>query len=91
MDLPITITLTRPVRHGEDEVRQFVISRPMVAGDLKGVRVSALTFDDLMLVASRLVGYPPSVIASLSMPDFTRLNEVVTSFLGDGPETGSKA
>lgn len=88
MDLPITITLATPVTHGDEEVRELKITRPMVAGDLKGVTVSALTFDDLMLVGGRLTGYPPSVIAKLSMPDFTRLNEAVTSFLGDGPGTG---
>ena len=91
MQLPITITLETPVKHGEAEVRELKITRPMVAGDLRGITVTALTFDDLMLVGSRLTGYPPAVLAQLSVPDFTRLNNVVTDFFGAGQATGSKA
>lgn len=85
MDLPITIKLEKPVHHGEEEVRELKITRPMVAGDLRGIKVTALTFDDLALVGSRLTGYPPSVLAHLSIPDFTRLNNVVTDFFEPGP------
>lgn len=91
MQLPITIKLQKPVRHGEDEVTELKITRPMVAGDLRGIKVTVLTFDDLLQVGSRLTGYPPPVLAQLSVPDFTRLNGVLMAFFDDGHETGSKA
>lgn len=91
MQLPVIIKLTRPVKHGEDDVTELKITRPMVAGDLRGIKVTEMTFDDLLLVGSRLTGYPPSVLAQLSVPDFTRLNGVVMAFFDGGPETGSKA
>lgn len=88
MKLPIIIELKKPVKHGEDEVTALKITRPMVAGDLRGIKVTALTFDDLLQVGSRLTGYPPSTLAQLSVPDFTRLNGVLMAFFDDGHETG---
>ena len=89
MDLPITIKLQKPVKHGEEEVKELKITREMVAGDLRGIKVAAFTFDDLALIMSRLTGYPPSVLSKISMPDFMRINALVMSFFDDGPETGS--
>lgn len=88
MKLPITIELHTPVKHGEEEVKTLKITRPLVAGDLRGVKVAAMTFDDFMLIGGRLTGYPPSVIAQLSAPDFMALNTVVTDFLAPGQATG---
>lgn len=89
MELPVIVKLAKPVMHGEEEVRELKITRPVTAKDFRGITVEKLTFDDLILLGSRLTGYPPSVIGQLSIPDFTRLNNVLTAFFADGQETGS--
>ena len=83
MELPIVIDLKKPVKHGEEEFTQLVIKREMVAGDLRGVSVSNLKFDDMFMVASRLSGVPVSVINQMCMPDAMRLQAVIDGFLED--------
>lgn len=83
MQLPVVIDLKKPVMHGDTEVKQIVIKREMVAGDLRGVTVSALKFDDIFLVASRLTGVPVSVINQMGMPDTMELQGVIGDFFED--------
>lgn len=90
MQLPITIELKKPIGTPIEPVTKLVIKREPVAGDLRGIAIGQLTFDDIIMVGSRLVNEPPSVLQQMSVPDFTRLSEIIGSFLADGPETGSK-
>ena len=83
MKLPIVIELKKPVIHGDEEIKQLVIKREMVAGDLRGVTINALKFDDLFLVASRLTGVPVSVINQMGMADTMELQEVIGGFFED--------
>lgn len=84
MELPVKITLSKPVKHGDEELTELVIKREMVAGDLRGISVTNMKFDDVYLVASRLTNVPVSVINQLSMPDAVELQGVVTSFFETG-------
>ncbi|WP_297669046.1 phage tail assembly protein [uncultured Desulfovibrio sp.] len=84
MELPVKIPLSRPVTHGDEQIAELVIGREMVAGDLRGVSVTNMTFDDIYLVASRLANVPVSVINRLSMPDAVKLQGVITAFFEGG-------
>lgn len=81
---PIVIDLDVPVTHGDEQISRLCITRAMRAGDLRGVSVNAMTFDDIFLVASRLTGVPVSVITQMSMSDTVRLQEVIGDFFGSG-------
>ena len=80
MNLPFIYDLKKPVMHGETEVKQVCIEREMVAGDLRGISVNAMKFDDQMLVAARLTGLPVSVINQLSIPDMLAIQGFLDSF-----------
>lgn len=84
MEIPVVIKLNKPLKHGDKEIEQLVIEREMVAGDLRGVIINALKFDDIFLVASRLTGVPASVITQMSMPDTMRLQAVIDGFFEGG-------
>lgn len=90
-ELPLVISLQSPLRHGSEDVREIVFKRPLKVRDLRGVKVTSLTFDDFALVIGRLVGLPTSVIEQMELWDFGSAMEVVSDFLGSGPVTGSKS
>lgn len=80
---PIVIKLTVPLTHGAETITELRITRRPTAGDLRGVKISELTFDDIITVASRLVALPPSVLNN-----FTELSGVIGAFFGSGQPTG---
>ena len=43
---PIVIKLTVPLTHGAETITELRITRRPTAGDLRGVKISELTFDD---------------------------------------------
>lgn len=86
---PITITLSYPVQHGQEEITRLIIPRRLTGGDLRGVKVAELLHDDMAVIGSRLVGYPPSVITSLDIDDFLELEVVITGFLSGSRPTGN--
>lgn len=85
---PIVIKLTVPLTHGAETITELRITRRPTAGDLRGVKISELTFDDIITVASRLVALPPSVLTlwtcpiSPSSPALSALFSGVASRLG---------
>lgn len=84
MELPIKIALEKPVKHGESEISELVINREMVAGDLRGIRVENMTFDDMYLVASRLTGVPLNVIMQMRMVDTRKMTDAIGVFFDNG-------
>lgn len=84
MELPIKIQLEKPVKHGDIEITELVINREMVAGDLRGIKVENMMFDDMFLVASRLTGVPVSVILQMRMQDTRKLTDAVGIFFDNG-------
>ena len=85
---PIVIKLTVPLTHGAETITELRITRRPTAGDLRGVKISELTFDDIITVASRLVALPPSVLNTMDLSDFTELSGVIGAFFGSGQPTG---
>ncbi|NCB23738.1 MAG: phage tail assembly protein [Deltaproteobacteria bacterium] len=84
MELPIKIQLEYPVKEGESEVNELVIQREMVAGDLRGIKVENMLFDDMFLVASRLTGVPLNVIMQMRMVDTRKLTDAIGVFFDNG-------
>lgn len=84
MELPIKIQLEKPVKHGDTEITELVINREMVAGDLRGIKVENMMFDDMFLVSSRLTGVPVSVILQMRMQDTRKLTDAVGIFFDNG-------
>lgn len=87
---PITLTLETPVAHGDEEIKELQILRPMVAGDLRGIPVQELTHDHICELASRLTGVPTPVIKKLSIPDYLLLAGMVGDFLSGSRPIGEK-
>lgn len=85
---PIVIKLTVPLTHGAETITELCITRRPTAGDLRGVKISELTFDDIITVASRLVALPPSELNTMDLSDFTELSGVIGAFFGSGQPTG---
>lgn len=85
---PILIKLTVPLTHGAETITELRIVRRPTAGDLRGVKISEFSFDDIITVASRLVGLPPSVLNTMDLSDFTELSGVIGAFFGNGQPTG---
>lgn len=88
---PIKISLKSPVMHGEQEIKELVFGREMVAGDLRGISIRDLTHDNVCDVASRITGVPTPILRQLKMPDYLEVAEVVSGFFGDSPSIGTKA
>jgi len=90
MELPHTLKLNDPVTQGSETISELVFSRPAIAKDLRGIRLSELDKgDNIILLTARLTAQPPSVVEKLSLADLTECGEVVSGFLLAGPRTGS--
>lgn len=83
---PVTIRLFYPIKFGSDVIEDLVFRRPK-GKDMRDVP-SKVAVGDMMKLAARLCGQPPSVMDELEMPDFNRVTEVVGNFLAAGQETG---
>jgi len=82
----VVITLKFPVKHGSEEIKELKLRRPK-GKDMRKVP-SDVSIGDMMDLAARLSGHPPSVMDELEMPDFNAVCEVIGNFLGDGLKTG---
>lgn len=76
--------------HGQEEIRELVFGREMVAGDLRGVSVGDITHDNICEIASRITGVPTPVLKTLKISDYMEVAGVVGGFFGDSPPIGGK-
>ena len=81
IEMPYIVKLEKPVTHGDKEITELVLPRELCAGDLRGIPVHDLRYDHIGLIVSRLTGLPPSVIDKVSLTDFGKVSQVVSSFL----------
>lgn len=78
---PRTVVLSRPVSFGKETIEQLVFQRGTF-GVLKGLGLSpdrVPTFDECMMIASRLCGQSPKVMELLDPDD---ADEVIAIALG---------
>lgn len=85
---PVTIKLQKPVHHGSETISELVVQRPK-AKHLRMLPAQPKTGDVLDL-AAKLCGQPPSVIDELEMEDTSALLEVVGNFMEPGQKIGNK-
>lgn len=88
-------TLKKAIQVGETQppVTELVFREEVVAGDLRGIRMSGLadpSVDDLLKIGGRLCGQPEAVMNRLSPEDFGEVAAIVNGFFKAGPETGTK-
>jgi hypothetical protein len=86
------LTLKKPVSHGSEKVAELTFREEVVAGDLRGLKVSALadpSVDDLLKIAGRLCAQPDLVMNQLGPEDLGEVAAYVYSFFGSGQRTGS--
>ena len=74
---------------GSREIEQLSIRKPK-AKDMRNFPLNP-TMGDMLDLASALAGEPTSVIDELSVPDMTRVVEVIGDFLGASQPTGTPA
>lgn len=86
------ITLKKPIQVGEGpEVVELKFREEIVAGDLRGIKVSeTMLIDDVLKIAGRLCAQPDTVMNRLSVNsgDMAAVLELVSSFMSGGPTTG---
>jgi hypothetical protein len=80
------VKLAFPIENGTEKVVQLEIRKPL-AGDLRGMGRD-MGMDEMMTLASRCSGYPPSVIEKLDLSDFQKVAEVLGNFMEAGLQTG---
>ena len=88
------LTLKKPIRLGEStpEITELTFREEVVAGDLRGIRQSALAdplTDDILKIAGRLCGQPDAVMNRLSLEDTGEVMAAVHGFFKSGQETGT--
>lgn len=88
------LTLKKPVSMGEGgpPISELVFREEVVAGDLRGVKLSALkdpSFDDMLKIAGRLCAQTENTMARLSVDDAADVIGLVAGFLAGSPATGT--
>ena len=76
------ISLSEPIEHGTETITTLEIKQPR-AKHLRNMSLEPNT-GDLLDLAAKLAGHPPSVIDELSMKDMTEVLTVVGNFIDAG-------
>ena len=87
---PVKVAIANPVPYGTEQVTEVNFARPMTGGDLRGLEIHTMKWDDLAVLAGRLTGFPPSIIESMQGDDFMEVCGVAMDFLKGSRKTGPK-
>lgn len=84
------IKLDYPIEYGEEGlVSEIELKRP------KGKHLKGLTkdvgYNDIIKIASKVSGYPPSFFDEMDAADCTEVSEAIGDFLDNGRGTGRTA
>ena len=74
------VKLSEPIQSGSEVITELIADRPLKAKDFRGLSTK-LTFDDSLILVSRLFAQPAHVIDELQAKDMMVAMEVVNSFL----------
>jgi Phage tail assembly chaperone proteins, E, or 41 or 14 len=80
--------LRDPIKNGSELISALQIRKPK-AKDIRSLPGDPKT-GDILDLAGRLCGQPPSVIDELSIEDCSELLDIVGNFMVPGQKTGSK-
>lgn len=96
--MAVTIALSQPIKHGQDELSELVLRDPTVE-DIVDIGYPFLILPSdgglgyelrpkiVMKYASRLGGVPPSVVNKISLADLSALQGAVMGFFGNEAAT----
>lgn len=90
MSEPVTITLRKPIRSGNDSVTELTI-RPVKGKDLRRLKPTDPPLVQTLNMLSWLSGQPMQVIDELEGDDIGQAMEVVNDFLFATQRTGDKS
>lgn len=86
--MPKVLKLKEPIQQGSEQIAELTIREPK-AKDLRKLPATPNT-GDILDLAGRLCGQPPSVIDELSMADTAEVLDIVGNFMELGQKTGKK-
>jgi len=88
------IKLNTPVQFGSETISELTLREP-TARDMRGINISftgdgggSIRMGDMLDLAAKLAGQPPSVIDSLSPTDAMEVMGIVGGFMQGGRTTG---
>ena len=85
-----TLPLSRPIKAGSEEIKDLVFTDRPRAKHFRGVTIGkdgAIKMGEMLDLAGRLCGQPPSVMDELSPEDMMAVMEIAGSFLPGGLTT----
>lgn len=82
------LKLKEPIKQGEELITELEFKIPH-AKDMRGMSLEP-KFSDILDLAGRLCGHPPSVIDQLSAPDAMEVAAIVGNFITNGRGTGEQ-
>jgi hypothetical protein len=83
------LKLLEPFKYGKDQyIEELVVQKPK-AKHIRNLPAEPNT-GDLLNLAGKLCGQPPSLIDELAIPDTMALLEIVSDFMDVGQKTGSQ-
>lgn len=80
------IKLKEPIKYGSETISELTIRKPK-AKDLRKLSGNN-SVSEILDLAGRLCGQPPSVMDELGMDDTMAILEIVGNFMEPGPTTG---
>jgi hypothetical protein len=86
--LTITLKLKESIQQGTEQISELLVRKPK-AKDIRKLPADPKT-GDILDLAGRLCGQPPSVIDELCMEDTMELLDIVGNFIQPGQKTGAK-
>jgi hypothetical protein len=79
--------LKEPIAWGSETVSKLEFRKPQI-GDIKFMKLTEPTLDDILRLASKLSGQSQQLIDSLSIQDGMEVADLLGNYLGPSPETG---
>lgn len=82
-----TYKLKEPIEWGSETVTQLEFKKPTI-GDIKFMKLSEPTLDDILKLASKLSGHSQQLIDRLSIQDGMEVADLLGNYLNPSPATG---
>lgn len=86
-----TLALKHPFQFGESRTVSELTFQRLKGKHIKKINLAAPSMGDLLELASKSAGEPPSLFDEMDAEDVVSVLEVVGSFLGSSQATGESA
>lgn len=89
MSTKTKLKLLEPVEFGSEHILELEFKKPTI-GDIKGMKLTDPSLEDILKIASKLSGQSMQIIDRLSIADGLAVAEIVGNFLSPSPPTASQ-